>query len=157
MMRLVRRMTMVVALLLAVAPPPAWAEALVSFDSAPLEIVAAKGGKRHALVVEVAVSERQLAQGLMFRTTMAPDAGMLFDFGQARSISMWMKNTLMPLDMLFIDGKGVIRGITADTVPMSTTVISSPGPVRAVLELNAGTAARLGLKAGDRVVHSIFN
>lgn len=136
---------------------PAQAQSLVTFETGVLEIVAPKGGKRHTITVELAISDRQLAQGLMFRTTLAPDAGMLFDFGVPRPITMWMKNTLLPLDILFIDTKGVVTGIAPDAVPMSTAVIASPGPVRAVLELNAGTAARLGLKAGHRVVHPLFN
>lgn len=149
-----RRLVLGVMLVLLVAAP-AWAQGLVSFDVATIEIVSAKG-KRHSLTVEMAVSDRQLAQGLMFRTSMAPDAGMLFDFAAPRQISMWMKNTLMPLDMVFLDNRGVVTGVAADAAPMSTAIITSPGPVRAVLELNAGTARRLGLRVGDRVVHDMF-
>lgn len=145
----------VLALLLAVAVAPAGAQDL-AFDTGQLDIVTARG-TRHAFTVELAVTDRQLAQGLMFRKSMPADAGMLFDFGEARPISMWMKNTLIALDMLFLDAGGRVVGVAPDAVPLSTTVISSPGPVRAVLELNSGTAARLGLRAGDRVVHPVFS
>ena len=142
-------------LLLALALPmePAWGQA--QFPQTPVQVIAADGS-RHVFTVEVATSADQLAQGLMYRNKMAADAGMLFDFGTARSISMWMKNTLIPLDMVFIAADGRIAGIAERTVPHSTATIASPGPVKAVLELNGGTASRLKLKAGDRVIHPIF-
>jgi uncharacterized protein len=106
--------------------------------------------------VEIARSRAEQEQGLMFRESMAEDRGMLFDWGGMVEAAMWMKNTLIPLDMLFIDADGVILDIFASTVPGSLDVISAGVPVRAVLELNAGTAKRLGLKPGDRVQHPIF-
>ena len=81
---------------------------------------------------------------------------MLFDYGRTQPVAMWMKNTLVPLDILFIAADGRVVNIAADAVPESLTSIPSAGPVRAVLEINAGTAARLGIKPGDRVIHPIF-
>ncbi|MGE5546219.1 MAG: DUF192 domain-containing protein [Solirubrobacterales bacterium] len=133
---------------------PALAQ-LASFSKSRLEIGTAEG-RRHSFTVEVATTDEQLAQGLMFRKSMPADAGMLFDFRAERPVSMWMKNTLIPLDMVFIAADGRIAGVAERTVPMSTTVISSPGAVRAVLELNGGTASRLGIHAGDRVHHPLF-
>jgi uncharacterized membrane protein (UPF0127 family) len=92
----------------------------------------------------------------MFRSSLAPDAGMLFDFKVPTVATMWMRNTQIPLDMLFVDANGTIVNIEARAVPESDAVISAAAPVRAVLELNGGTAARLGIAAGDRVLHPIF-
>jgi len=132
------------------------AEAPVSFPTSQLEIVNGAGAS-HGFAVEVATSHQQLAQGLMYRRTLAPDAGMLFDFGEPQPVTMWMKNTLIPLDMVFIAANGAVLGIAERTVPQSLAVIASPGPVRAVLELNGGTADRLGIHAGDRVRHPLFS
>jgi uncharacterized membrane protein (UPF0127 family) len=81
---------------------------------------------------------------------------MLFDFERAEPVTMWMKNTYLPLDMLFIRPDGTVSRIAADTEPLSTAIIPSGGPVSAVLELNAGTAAKLGIQVGDRVEHPLF-
>jgi uncharacterized membrane protein (UPF0127 family) len=121
----------------------------------PLAIVKASG-ERHAFQVEVARTDADRAQGLMYRRSMAQDHGMLFDFGRVEPVSMWMQNTYLPLDMLFIRRDGTIARIAADTEPLSTRTIASGEPVLAVLELNAGVAARLGVKAGDRVEHAMF-
>lgn len=126
------------------------AAAQVTFTTEPLKIVAT-GGKVHEFTVELALDNSQRQQGLMFRKEMAADRGMLFDFGRARGVLMWMKNTYLPLDMLFIDEDGIIRTIHHDAEPMSETVIDSKVPVLFVLELNAGTAKRLNLKPGHRV------
>ena len=131
------------------------AQALVSFPSSQAEIVTA-AGKRHRFTVELATTPDQLTQGLMFRRTMAADAGMLFDFGMDRPVSMWMRNTLIPLDMLFLAADGRVTGYHERAVPGSQDIISAPGLVRAVLELNGGTVSRLGLAVGDRVVHPMF-
>jgi uncharacterized membrane protein (UPF0127 family) len=120
----------------------------------PLTIVS--GSARHAFQVEVMREEADRAQGLMYRRSLAPDRGMLFDFGRVEPVSMWMKNTYLSLDMLFIRPDGTIARIAADTEPLSTRTISSGEPVNGVLELPAGTAARLGIKAGDRVEHPMF-
>ena len=92
----------------------------------------------------------------MFRRTMAPDAGMLFDYKTPIVATMWMRNTLIPLDMLFVDAQGRIVNIHERAVPQSLDVIAAAAPVRAVIELNGGTAARLGIVPGDRVQHPIF-
>lgn len=107
------------------------------------------GGQRFE--VEIARTDGERSQGLMFRRFLPANAGMLFDFEQTRSIAMWMKNTFIPLDMLFIDEAGEVVYIAERTVPKSLATISAPQPVRYVLELNGGTADRLGLSVGDRV------
>jgi uncharacterized membrane protein (UPF0127 family) len=92
----------------------------------------------------------------MYRTELAADAGMLFDFRTDQQVYMWMKNTYLPLDMVFIRSDGRIASIAANTTPLSTETISSGGPVRAVLELPAGTAKARGITVGDRVRHHLF-
>ena len=91
------------------------------------------------------------------RTELAENAGMLFDFEETQPVSMWMKNTLIPLDIAFIDKDGVIRRIAAETTPRSLESISSGAPVIAVLEVNGGVFERLGVEEGDRVRHPMFN
>jgi uncharacterized membrane protein (UPF0127 family) len=103
--------------------------------------------------VELATTPDQMEVGLMFRQNLAPDAGMLFVYPSEQQVAFWMKNTVIPLDMLFIAGDGKIRRIVERTIPLSTAVIPSVDEVRAVLEVNGGTAARLGIKPGD-VVHA---
>jgi uncharacterized membrane protein (UPF0127 family) len=115
-----------------------------------------QGGQRQSFQVEVARNDADRAQGLMFRRSMPQDRGMLFDFGKVEPVSMWMQNTYLPLDMLFVRPDGTIARIAANTEPLSTRTIPSGEPVLAVLELNAGTAARLGIKAGDRIEHPLF-
>ena len=118
--------------------------------------IVSQGGQRHAFQVEVARNEADRAQGLMFRRSMAADRGMLFDFARVEPVSMWMQNTYLPLDMLFVRPDGTIARIAANTEPLSTRTIPTGEPVLAVLELNAGTAARLGIKMGDRIEHPLF-
>ncbi|MFT7571424.1 MAG: uncharacterized membrane protein (UPF0127 family) [Paracoccaceae bacterium] len=125
-------------------------DSLATFSREALTI--RSGDKTHKFSVELALNSRQHAQGLMFRRRMAQDAGMLFVYRREESTAMWMKNTFIPLDMLFISRDGTVRRIAERTVPMSEVVIPSGGPVVAVLELNAGTASRLGLKPGDKVI-----
>lgn len=127
---------------------------LAAFTPGELTIEGANG--RHRLTIELALTPAERAQGLMFRREMAPDHGMLFDFGEEHVVSMWMKNTILPLDMVFIDAQGRIAHIATDTVPFSEAIVSSEKPVRAVLEVLAGTARRLGIKVGDRVLHPMF-
>ncbi len=131
------------------------AQTLVTFPQSQAEILT-RAGLRHHFRVELAATPEQLTQGLMYRRTLAADAGMLFDFGIDRPVSMWMRNTLIPLDMLFITRDGIVVGIRERAVPGSLEVISSPQPVRGVLELNGGTVQRLGLGVGDRVIHPVF-
>ena len=125
--------------------------ALVAFEKS--ELIIESGAAKHRFAIEVARTPEQLQQGLMFRPKMAADAGMLFLYDPPQPIAMWMMNTLIPLDMLFIGVDGRIINIHERAVPGSTATIESAGPARAVLELNGGTAARLNLKAGDRVRH----
>ena len=92
----------------------------------------------------------------MYRQSMQPDHGMLFDFQTEQPVAFWMRNTPLPLDMLFIDGKGIVLQIAEDTEPYSEAPIPSEQPVRAVLELNAGTSRKLGIAPGAKVEHPIF-
>ncbi|SIQ79291.1 hypothetical protein SAMN05880590_107203 [Rhizobium sp. RU35A] len=124
--------------------------AQLRFDTQPLAIVTASG-VRHNFTVELALDSQQRQQGLMYRTEMAEDRGMLFDFGGARDVSMWMRNTLLPLDMLFIDAAGRVVNIHQGAVPLSEAIISSGGPVNYVLELKGGVVASRGIAIGDRV------
>ena len=130
-------------------------QASVSFEESPLTVDGANG--QFEFVVEMAVSPAQRSQGLMFRESLAEDRGMLFDFGRPQRAAMWMRNTYVPLDMLFIDEDGQITQIAANTQPLSDAVIASREPVRAVLELRGGVSAKLGIKAGDRVIHPLFS
>jgi len=132
----------------------AFSQGLLTFEMSKLKIITSRG--ENIFDVELAVTERQQSQGLMFRRSMAANAGMLFDYGALKQIQMWMKNTYIPLDMIFIDSNGKVINIVERTIPESLIIISSRGRARAVLELNSGTASRLGIKKGDRVVHSIF-
>ena len=118
--------------------------------------IASQGGQKQSFRVEVARNDADRAQGLMFRRSMPADQGMLFDFGRVEPVSMWMQNTYLSLDMLFIRPDGTIARIAANTEPLSTRTIPSGEPVLAVLELNAGTASKLGIKPGDRVEHPLF-
>jgi uncharacterized membrane protein (UPF0127 family) len=106
--------------------------------------------------VELALDDEHRAHGLMFRKKLGPYEGMLFDFFQEMPVAFWMKNTLIPLDMLFIAADGTIKHIHANAVPQTTDPIPSNYPVRAVLEINGGSAALLGIKPGDKVKHPIF-
>ena len=130
------------------------AAAQVVFETSPLAIESGAGTL--SFEVELAISPEQRRQGLMFRERLDADQGMLFDFGRTAPVTMWMRNTFIPLDMLFIAADGRIARIVADTEPLSDAVIGSGGPVRAVLELPAGTSAERGIVVGNRVVHAIF-
>ncbi len=135
------------------ATGPAAAQ-LQTFEKSSLTIDTASGS--HRFTIELAASGAQMAQGLMFRKSMAADAGMLFDYGAPRQISMWMKNTYIPLDMLFVGMDGKIVAIHERAVPESLDTISPDMPARAVIEVNGGTASRLGIKPGDVVHYSAF-
>ncbi len=119
--------------------------------SARLEIRTARA--THAFSIEIADTDAKRAEGLMFRTEMAPDHGMLFDFKREEAVWFWMKNTYLPLDMIFARADGTIASIAENTTPLSEATVPSGAPVRFVFEVVAGTAARLGIKAGDRLVH----
>lgn len=118
-------------------------------DVIPLTITTPEGA--HRVTVEVARSAQEQAQGLMFRREMGPDEGMLFPRNPPRIASFWMKNTVLPLDIIFIDADGKVINVGADAVPYSTDPVSSTGPAAAVLELNAGRAAELGIGPGTEV------
>jgi uncharacterized protein len=119
-----------------------------------LEIVTSSG--QHAFQVEIANNDATREHGLMDRRYMAADHGMLFEFDREAPVSFWMKNTYIPLDMIFIAPSGVVTHIATNAEPLSERVIPSGGPCIAVLELNGGTAASIGLKVGDKVRHPFF-
>ncbi len=142
------------ALLLAAVPAPAQ-DGLVSFERDSL-LLRTSDGAEHAFEIELALDRKQHSQGLMYRQSLPADAGMLFVYRPARRVGMWMRNTYIPLDMLFIAEDGEIVKVVQRTVPLSLTPIESDQRVRGVLEVNGGTVKRLGIKPGDRVVHPAF-
>jgi uncharacterized membrane protein (UPF0127 family) len=119
-------------------------------------VIVNHSGQRHDFNVEVAITPEQQATGLMFRESLPPDGGMLFDFGNPQPSYIWMKNTIIGLDIVFINADGTIRRIAAHAVPRSLDNIDSGGPVRATLELAAGTAQRLDIRVGDKVLAPEF-
>ncbi len=147
--RLVARIV-VGALLLAAAPAAAAALKVESLD-----VITHKGVQHFR--VEIAETEATREQGLMFRKHLAPDQGMLFDFKIPQPVSFWMKNTLIPLDMLFIDSGGRVISIAHEATPLSETPIPSGGEVLGVLEIAGGRAAEIGAEPGDRVRERIFH
>lgn len=147
------RIATIVLFLAAVLSVNAYAE-FATFQKSTLVIDTVRGPQH--FTVELALSPEQQEQGLMFRRLLPADAGMLFDFGTTRPAAFWMKNTLIPLDMLFIAPDGHIADIHERAVPLSEATIASKVSVRAVLELNGGTVSRLGIKPGDIVHYPIF-
>jgi uncharacterized membrane protein (UPF0127 family) len=133
-----------------------WAGAVerAAADTQTLEIASKTGV--HVFAVEMAATDEQRSRGLMFRRSLPAGQGMLFDFKQDQVITMWMRNTYVSLDMIFIRNDGTIARIAENTEPLSERIISSGAPVRAVLEVVAGTVRRLGLAPGDRVAHPMF-
>jgi uncharacterized membrane protein (UPF0127 family) len=119
-----------------------------------LEIDTASGP--HILQVEVMHTEQERERGLMFRKYLPKDRGMLFDFPVEQPVMMWMKNTYIPLDMVFVDHNGRVVGIARNAEPLSETIIPSGAPAAGVLEINGGEAAALGLETGDVVHHPLF-
>ena len=117
--------------------------------------IASKTGV-HAFTVEIADNEAAREKGLMFRKELPEGHGMLFDFHSDGPVSFWMQNTYISLDMIFIRGDGRILRIAENTEPLSTRIVPSGGPVRAVLEVIGGTARKLGIAPGDRVASPIF-
>ncbi len=120
-----------------------------------LTVVTENGGQ-YAFQVEVARTDEQRARGLMFRKFMPQDRGMLFDFKTEQPVMMWMRNTYMPLDMVFIARDGRVINVAENTEPLSERTIASAAPAFSVLELNAGVARKIGLKSGDRIEHPLF-
>ncbi len=144
---------MVAALCTLLLPGAAFA-AEPSSKTVPLTIATASGP--HAFQVEVMRTDAERERGLMFRRDLPADRGMLFDFKTAAPVMMWMKNTYIPLDMVFIGADGRVISTAVDAEPMSERVIPSGGPARAVLEVNAGTVAKIAIKPGDRVDTAMF-
>jgi uncharacterized protein len=147
--------------LVAVLPFSAWAQSPEPTGPQPelpkeKLVIVGHNGAEHVFNVEMAITEEQQTVGEMFRKTVPPDGGMLFDWGSPRSSEMWMRNTLVSLDMVFINADGTIRSIAENATPRSLAVIDSRGPVRATLELAAGTTARLDIRVGDTVKQRIF-
>ena len=132
------------------ANPPARAASVQ-----PLEIVTRSGVQ--VFSVEMATTEEEKQNGLMYRKELPDGKGMLFDFSPEQQISMWMKNTYISLDMIFIRADGRILRIAENTEPHSTKIISSGGLAKGVLEVIAGTAQKYGIQPGDRVAHPLFN
>jgi uncharacterized protein len=129
----------------------AMALCLVSTAAAAEPIVIHSGGSAYKFEVEVVATPETRAQGLMYRKALAANAGMLFIYPDEKPVSFWMKNTLIPLDMLFLKSDGQIAHIAHNAVPLDETPIDSGAAVKAVLEVKGGTAAALGIKEGDRV------
>lgn len=130
-------------------------ETAIAAGKETLEIVTASGV--HTFSVELVANDADRAKGLMFRRELPDGQGMLFDFQRDQDVSMWMQNTYISLDMIFINADGRIRRIAENTTPLSTAIIPSGGPVRGVLEVIAGTARKFGIKPGDRVAHPMFS
>ncbi|SOE08357.1 hypothetical protein SAMN05877838_0070 [Hoeflea halophila] len=145
-----QRLALIFLSLLVFFAAPAIAKVLPT-DPEPLVIETGSGPVEFS--VELALTPADRASGLMNRTSMAADHGMLFKFDQTRKVLMWMKNTPLPLDMLFIDESGTVVRIAERTEPYSETIIPSVSPVRYVLELNGGTASPRGISVGDLVRH----
>lgn len=121
----------------------------------PLQIVTKSGA--HAFSVEIARTEAERERGLMYRRFMPQDRGMLFDFKTPQTITMWMKNTYIPLDMIFIGRDGRVTSLAPNAEPLSERIISSSGPAYAVLEVNAGVIAATGVAVGDQVDNPLFH
>jgi uncharacterized protein len=119
-------------------------------------VIVTHDGVQHVFDVEMATTQRQQQVGEMFRKSVPLDGGMLFVWPKPQPSPMWMENTLVPLDMVFINPDGTIRSIAENTVPQSLAVIDSHGPVLATLELAGGTTALLGIRVGDKVQQRIF-
>jgi uncharacterized protein len=150
-----------VLMLLALAPLPAKAQSPNPTGPQPelpneRLVITTRDGVHHEFSVEMAITPDQQTVGLMFRPSVPAEGGMLFDWGIPRDSQMWMRNTIAPLDMVFINADGTIRSIAENTVPESLAVIDSRGPVRATLELAAGTTARLNIRVGDKMQQRIF-
>ncbi len=135
--------------------------ATVAVASAGMPIIAVTiktnaGATRTDFIAELAQTAKDRASGLMFRTELADNRGMLFAFKESRSVSMWMKNTPLSLDMIFCDEHGVVLYVARDAVPYSEEIITPGVPAYAVLEVKAGTARKLNLKPGDRLITRLF-
>jgi hypothetical protein len=126
-----------------------------AFEKNSLTFVTSSG--EHKISVEIAKTESERNTGLMFRRFIGDDDGMIFLYNHEEDIAMWMKNTYIPLDMIFVHADGAVSRIETDTEPFSERTIASDGKVLAVIEMKAGSAKRLGLKPGDKVLFSAFH
>ncbi len=125
-------------------------------DSSKTLIIESKNGQKHIFNIDIAADSESRIRGLMFVEDMPKDKGMLFVYPSEMEASFWMKNTLIPLDIIFIKSDGTINHIYHMAMPLDETSISSQGTVKAALEINGGLAAKLGIKTGDKIIHSIF-
>ncbi len=151
-MRSIRSTVFIILGFLIIAGP--MAHPAMAADPRVVEI-ATKNGV-HAFAVELATTEAERAQGLMNRKELPEGQGMLFDFHRDQEVGFWMRNTYIPLDMIFIRSDGRIMRIAENTEPLSEKIVPSTTPVRGVLEVIGGTARKLGIAVGDRVAHPIF-
>ena len=150
------RLAFLLILVAATGPlAPAWAQQRPDFDWDQVTVETQRGGT-YTFDVELALTRDQQAFGLMFVEAMPQDQGMLFVFGEEAPRSFWMRNTLIPLDMIFIRADGTIANVIARAEPQTETSRPSEGPVLGVLEINGGLAGLLGIGAGDRVMHPAF-
>ncbi len=154
LLRVVRPLALTLLLVLAVYPASAQDGPQPRLRVESLEILTKTGIR--VFNVEMAETPEQQRVGLMFRKEVADGEGMLFDFGVSRPVAMWMENTIVSLDMLFIRADGTIANIAKGTTPFSRQTVESQGSVKAVLEIVAGAADRYGIAAGDKVLHRIF-
>ena len=148
----VQRRTLVAGLLASLAGGGAWAKPSGVLET--LEIITSKGRAR--VQVEIAATPAQQRQGLMFRKSLAPDRGMLFTYAKPQPAAFWMKNTLIPLDILYIAPSGKVLSIVRNARPHDETPMPSGGLILGVLEIAGGRAGQLGVLPGDRVLHRIF-
>lgn len=132
-------------------------EASAALRTENLAIVSSKDGMKHNFSVEIADTPNARELGLMFRQKMGANQGMLFEMDRNEVVQFWMKNTLIPLDMLFVGADGTIKSIHPNAIPQDLTPISSEVPVTGVIELNGGRAKALGIVPGDKVVHPFFS
>ncbi|OYW99910.1 MAG: hypothetical protein B7Z12_17175 [Caulobacter vibrioides] len=132
----------------------AGSSALAATKLETVEVVTSRGRTRFQ--VEIAATKAEQERGLMFRKSLAPDRGMLFTYKRPQPVAYWMKNTLIPLDILYIQANGRILSIARNARPHDLTPLASGGPVLGVLEIAGGRAAQLGILPGDRVLHRIF-
>ena len=142
---MIRRLGVALAVIFFSWSPPAGATEFY-------QLTIRSGDVEHVFRVELAASDAERGKGLMFRRSLEPDQGMLFDFDGERQVSMWMRNTYIPLDMVFAGEDRIIHRIEARTEPFSETIIKAGAPTRYVFEVNAGTMARLGIVPGDQMI-----
>ncbi len=130
---------------------------LVACTSENSATIVTQDGAAHKFSIEIMDNDTTRAKGMMFRQELAPDAGMLFDFHEEKQVAFWMRNTFIPLDMIFIAADGTIKNIHVNAKPQDPTTIPSDGPVRFVLEINGGRSVELGIAKGDRLEHFRVN